>query len=111
MKWKSEFLVLLGAAIGGALGYVLFFWIAGQGFYGLALPGGLLGLGAGVFKCRSKMVAAVQVKDGMILPHHIVVCERIAWIPSIPWRRLTRLLLATFGPKDSFAYAIYVGCG
>ena len=54
---KQSCLVLLGAAIGGAVGYFAFFWIARQGFYGLILPGGLLGLGAGVFKGRSKIVA------------------------------------------------------
>lgn len=39
---------LLGAAIGGFLGYLAFFWIAQQGFYALILPAGLLGLGAGL---------------------------------------------------------------
>lgn len=57
MNRKSELLVLLGAAVGGALGYVLFFAVARQGFYGLVLPGGLLGLGAGIFRSRSKVVA------------------------------------------------------
>jgi len=56
MNRKSDFLVLLGAAAGGLVGYLLFFAIACQGLYGLALPGGLLGLGAGVFKTRSKVV-------------------------------------------------------
>jgi hypothetical protein len=56
MSRKNDLLVLLGAALGGALGYLLFFWLAGQGLYGLALPGGLLGLGAGIFKTRSKAV-------------------------------------------------------
>jgi hypothetical protein len=59
MNRKNDILVLLGAAVGGLLGYVLFSWLAGQGLYGLALPGGLLGLGAGVFKTRSKMVPIV----------------------------------------------------
>jgi hypothetical protein len=38
---------LLGAAAGGAAGYFLVGWLARQGFYGIALPGVLLGLGAG----------------------------------------------------------------
>jgi len=59
MNRKSDFLVLLRATIGGALGYVLFSWLAGRGLYGLALPGGLLGLGAGIFKTRSKAVPVV----------------------------------------------------
>jgi len=36
---------ILGAAAGGILGYFAFFWIAGQGFYALMVPGGLVGLG------------------------------------------------------------------
>ena len=59
MNRKNDFLVLLGAAVGGLLGYGLFFWLAGRGLYGLALPGGLLGLGAGIFKTRSKAVPIV----------------------------------------------------
>jgi hypothetical protein len=39
---------LLGAAAGGTLGYFAFFLLARQGFYGLVLPGGLLGLGCGL---------------------------------------------------------------
>lgn len=56
MNRKDDVLVLLGAAVGGVLGYVAFFWIARQGFYGVMLPGGLLGLGAGIFKTRSRAV-------------------------------------------------------
>jgi hypothetical protein len=46
MDMRSTLLVLAGAAAGGTLGYLGFFWIAQQGFYALVLPGGLLGLGA-----------------------------------------------------------------
>lgn len=67
MNRKSDFLVLLGAAMGGALGYLLFFWLAGQGLYGLALPGGLLGLGAGIFKTRSKTVPVVCGLAALVL--------------------------------------------
>jgi hypothetical protein len=59
MNRKDDVLVLLGAAVGGLVGCVLFFVIARQGLYGLALPGGLLGLGAGIFKTRSKVVPIV----------------------------------------------------
>jgi len=59
MNRKGDVLVLLGAVIGGGLGYIVFFALAGRGLYGLALPGGLLGLGAGIFKTRSKAVPAV----------------------------------------------------
>jgi hypothetical protein len=56
MNRKNDILVLLGAAAGGTLGYLVFFWFARRGLYGAALPGGLLGLGAGIFKTRSRVV-------------------------------------------------------
>ena len=56
---KNALLVLGGAALGGALGYFVFFWIAQQGLYGMIIPGGLLGLGAGVVKNRSVIIAVV----------------------------------------------------
>jgi hypothetical protein len=59
MSRKNDILVLLGAALGGLLGYVLFWAGARRGLYGLAFPGGLLGLGAGIFKTRSKAVPIV----------------------------------------------------
>lgn len=63
MNRRNDILVLLGAAVGGLVGYALFFAFARQGLYGLALPGGLLGLGAGIFKTRSK---AVPVLCGLL---------------------------------------------
>lgn len=36
---------LIGAAIGGTIGYFAFSWLAQQGFYGMMLPGALLGFG------------------------------------------------------------------
>jgi len=50
---------LAGAAVGGVLGFLAFGWLAGQGFYALALPGVLLGLGAGVLAKRRSMALAV----------------------------------------------------
>ncbi len=50
---KDKALAFTCAVIGGIAGYFAFFWIVQQGFYGLILPGGLLGLGASVFPCRS----------------------------------------------------------
>lgn len=41
-------LALLGGLIGGALGYLGFFWVLSQGFYALPLPGVLLGAGCGL---------------------------------------------------------------
>jgi hypothetical protein len=39
---------VLGAAIGGAIGYVVFRLLARNGYYGMLIPGGLLGLCAGL---------------------------------------------------------------
>jgi len=39
---------LLGAALGGGLGFWLFVVIVRQGFYAIVLPGALLGLGCGI---------------------------------------------------------------
>jgi hypothetical protein len=41
----SNLLGLVGAVIGGVLGFYTFRWLVGQGFYGLMIPGALLGLG------------------------------------------------------------------
>ncbi len=59
MNRRNDILVLLGAAAGGLMGYVLFFGLARRGLYALAVPGGLLGLGAGVCKTPSRVVPVV----------------------------------------------------
>ncbi len=59
MNLKNDCLVLAGALVGGLVGYIAFKWLLGQGYYGLMLPGGLLGMGAGVFKTPTKAVAVV----------------------------------------------------
>src|SRR5262245_60278425 len=56
---KEKLLPLAGACVGGLGGYFLFFWIARQGFYGVMLPGCLLGIGAGFFPTRSVAVCVV----------------------------------------------------
>lgn len=45
---KTIAMGLVGAAIGGALGWFAFAWLYSQGFYALIAPPALLGLGAGV---------------------------------------------------------------
>jgi hypothetical protein len=50
---------LAGAAVGGVIGFFLFGWILSTGFYALALPGALVGIGAGVCKNKSFVVAVV----------------------------------------------------
>jgi len=56
---KQTFLVLGGAVVGGIVGYLAFAWVYDQGFYALVLPGGLLGLGAGIARHRSVAVAVL----------------------------------------------------
>lgn len=56
---KDNLLVLGGAVAGGILGYLGFIWLVKQGLYGLILPGGLLGIGAGMFPGRSLALPVV----------------------------------------------------
>ena len=59
---------LLGAAVGGCLGYFIFFWIARQGFYALIIPPGLLGFTAGLFaRRRSTTLASICGIAGLAL--------------------------------------------
>ncbi len=44
----SNLLGLVGAAVGGVLGFYTFGWLEDHGFYGLAIPGAFLGLGCGL---------------------------------------------------------------
>jgi len=46
-RYTSLLLGLLGAGLGGLVGYLAFGWLARQGLYAAALPGALLGLGCG----------------------------------------------------------------
>lgn len=55
----SHALGMLGALAGGAVGYWAFFWAAGQGFYALILPGGLLGVGCGLLARHTSPVRGV----------------------------------------------------
>src|SRR5437868_4035104 len=41
-------LAAAGGVAGGVAGYYIFFWLVGQGFYGMMIPGALLGLGCGL---------------------------------------------------------------
>jgi len=41
-------LAAVGGVVGGFVGYHVFFWILRQGFYGMMIPGALLGLGCGL---------------------------------------------------------------
>jgi hypothetical protein len=43
---------VVGAVVGGVVGYFAFFWVARQGFYALALPGILLGAGCAALSTK-----------------------------------------------------------
>jgi hypothetical protein len=56
---KSAYLVICCGLLGGTFGYLAFAWLLTQGFYGLVLPGGMLGLAAGIPRNTSRAVAVV----------------------------------------------------
>lgn len=59
---------LVGAAVGGVVGYFAFFWIARQGFYAIILPPALLGLCAGLgARRRSALLASISAVAGLAL--------------------------------------------
>jgi hypothetical protein len=39
---------IVGAAVGGAVGFVVFQWLARRGLYGMMIPGAFVGFGAGL---------------------------------------------------------------
>jgi hypothetical protein len=47
-RLASNALGAVGAVIGGIAGYFAFTWLANHGWYGLMLPGALLGFGCGM---------------------------------------------------------------
>ncbi|MCF7975620.1 MAG: hypothetical protein K9N55_17520 [Phycisphaerae bacterium] len=51
---------LAGAIAGAVLGYFLVFVIARQGFYAIALPGALLGLGCGALSGRKSVAMGIM---------------------------------------------------
>ena len=50
---------LIGAVAGGTVGYYTFEWIVDQGFYGLMIPGALLGLGCGLLSRERSQIRGV----------------------------------------------------
>jgi hypothetical protein len=49
----------LGGAAGAFIGYQVFFWLVSQGFYGMMIPGALLGLGCGMLAREASMTRGV----------------------------------------------------
>jgi hypothetical protein len=59
-KTRNLLLGLLGALVGGVLGYFGFVWALHRGYYAMMLPGGLVGVGGGLLvKDRSVVRAAI----------------------------------------------------
>ena len=46
---------ILGGAVGAIVGYAIYAWLVGQGFYALAIPGAALGLGCGLTTRRNSL--------------------------------------------------------
>jgi len=60
IPWPQEVAIRLGfAAAGGVLGYLAFWGLLTQGLYALAIPGGLLGVGAGMYARRRSTALGV----------------------------------------------------
>jgi hypothetical protein len=55
----SNSLGLVGAVVGGVLGFYTFQWLLGQGFYGLIIPGAFLGLGCSLLARHPSVVRGV----------------------------------------------------
>jgi hypothetical protein len=102
---------LVGAVVGGAVGYFAFFWMAGQGFYAMVVPGALLGLGCGAFSGgMSYRLGAVCGLLGLIL--EVVTEWRRApfmvddglWYFVTHMSDLTPLTLVAIGAGGFFAF-------
>jgi hypothetical protein len=67
-------LTICCACVGGSIGYLGVVLLLERGVYALILPGGLLGLAAGIVRSRSPMVAVLcgflAVVAGLLTEHH-----------------------------------------
>ena len=64
---------IVGAAIGGIIGWFAFDWLRSQQLYALALPGSLVGLGFGLLSRRSMLIGGLfSAVAGLAL---MLVCE------------------------------------
>ncbi|MGO9598794.1 MAG: hypothetical protein ACLP7Q_12465 [Isosphaeraceae bacterium] len=65
-------LAFLGALAGGLLGYYTFQWLYYHGFYGMMIPGALIGLGSGLLtqapsKARGFVCAATAMGQSVLM--------------------------------------------
>ena len=59
MNWRRDLAVLAGAIVGGVLGHFAFVWLVSQGLYAMILPGGLVGIGAGLARHGTIYLAVI----------------------------------------------------
>lgn len=78
---------LLGMVVGGVAGFFLFQWLVRQGFYGLAIPGAVMGLACGYLSRVHSPVLAAACGIGATL-----------LLPFAEWK------LFPFVADDSFGY-------
>jgi hypothetical protein len=63
----SNLLGLVGAAVGGVLGFYTFGWLWHYGFYGIAIPGAFVGLGCGLLAQHRSLVRGIVCGAGAFL--------------------------------------------
>jgi hypothetical protein len=64
----NYWLGVLGAAVGGTIGYFVFRWCLSKGFYAMVVPGALLGVGCGLLSgIRSYPLGALCAVAGLAL--------------------------------------------
>ncbi len=85
----STILGLIGGVVGGVVGYFAFFWIARQGFYGLMIPGALIGLGC-----------------GLLARHHSLARGVVCGLAAVALGLYTEWKFAPFRADQSFGYLL-----
>lgn len=63
----SNLLALIGAIIGGVLGFYTFGWLWHYGFYGMAIPGAFVGLGCGLLAQHRSLARGIVCGAGAFL--------------------------------------------
>lgn len=109
---------LLGAVLGGLAGHFLFLWIVTQGFYAVALPGLLVGLGGGwLGRQRSWLLAGLCGLLGLAAG---IISEWRAFpfiadpslgyfLTHLPDLKMITLIMILLGGAGGFYFAIRVG--
>ena len=106
---------LIAAAIGGAIGYFVFFWMARQGFYTLIIPPALLGLAGGLAtRGHTQVFGIICGIAGLLLA--IVIEWQFApfiadesfvyFLTHLHQRKPLTLLMLAIGPVISYRLAL-----